>query len=177
MKRRSLLAVLGASSVAFAGCLSVDGSVEEGATVEQEQTRETTVDLESGTSQESRSTETPSDPDEPVAEVRLGSTDGDAPSHRVRLWNRTAETRSVDLEIESEASHFEGAYDLASDAHVVVFLSDRATYDVDVAVDGGAADTTTLEEASFDDPCPATELFVEDDGDLEVTTESDADHC
>lgn len=156
MRRRSLLAAVAASSAAVAGCFSTD------ATVVQEST--TTVEV-------------PDDPDEPIARATVGTpTAGDAP-HRVRCWNRADERRSIGLEIASDRSQFDGEYDLASDAHVVVVLRDRAEYAVTVTVDGSAAESTTIEADSFDEPCPATELFVVEDGTVETRTDSESDHC
>ena len=156
MRRRSLLAGVAASSAAVAGCFSTD------ATVVQEST--TTVEV-------------PDDPDEPIARTTVGTQSaGDAP-HRVRCWNRADERRTIGLEIASDRAQFDGEYDLAPDAHVVVVLYDRAAYDVTVTVDGTAAESATIEADSFDEPCPATEVFVLEDGDVELTRESESDHC
>ncbi|WP_339104028.1 hypothetical protein [Haloterrigena salinisoli] len=154
MNRRSLLAGVAASSAAIAGCASIEATVF----------------------QESTAPEVPSDPDDPIARATIGASSDDSP-HRIRLWNRTDDQRSIGLDLEAETATFEGNYDLASDAHVVIVLHDRAEYAVTVTVDGDEIESTTLEAESFDDPCPATELFVLEDDEFEMTTESESDHC
>ncbi|NUB91699.1 hypothetical protein HT576_11805 [Haloterrigena sp. SYSU A121-1] len=155
MNRRSLLAGVAASGTAIAGCASIEATVF----------------------QESTTPEVPSDPDDPIARATIGSpTDDDSP-HRVRLWNRTDEQRSIGLDLEAESATFEGDYDLEPDAHVVIFLHDQAEYAVTVTVDGDEVESTTLEADSFDDPCPSTELFVLADDEFETTTEPESNHC
>ncbi|MXV62359.1 hypothetical protein GS429_09850 [Natronorubrum sp. JWXQ-INN-674] len=158
MHRRSLLAGVGCSSLAVAGCLPV---------------------AESAVGQEEPAPEPPSNPDEPIARAVLGSPSTDVPPHRVRLWNRTDERRTVALEIESESGvvSFDGSYELDADAHIVVLLHGRDRYSVTVSGDEITEAATELERSSFDDACPGTELFVLEDGQFEVTTDEDADHC
>ena len=155
MRRRSLLTGAIASGVALSGCLSSDAALL----------------------QESTTVEVPTDPDEPVARAILGPSMADRPAHRVRLWNLADERRSVDLAIDSETALFDGSYDLDPDDHVVVLIRDRDEYEVTVTIDGVTVESTTLEAASFDEPCPATELFVLEDGEFESTFESEGDHC
>ncbi|SEH12149.1 hypothetical protein SAMN04487967_0677 [Natronorubrum sediminis] len=154
MDRRSLLACLSCSTLAVSGCLSVSGSPSSD---------ESTVDL-------------PSDPDDPVARSVIGST-AESP-HRVRVWNLDDDRHTVELRIESDdGSAVTGTYTLESEAHVAVFLGDEAEYEVSVAVDDTDLEAPDIDASSFDDPCPATELVVLGPDDLEVTEESDADHC
>lgn len=155
MDRRSLLAGVAASSAALAGRVSTEATVV----------------------QESTTPEVPSDPDEPIARATVGSPSVDGSPHRVRLWNRTDGQRSIGLDLEGETATFEGNYDLAPDAHVVIFLRDRAEYAVTVTVDGDEVESTTLEADSFDESCPATEVFVVEDGTVETRTDSESDHC
>nr|WP_090307641.1 hypothetical protein [Natronorubrum texcoconense] len=158
MQRRSLLAGAAASSAALAGCLSL---------------------AESAAAQDDSEPEPPSDPDDPIARATIGSRSEDEPPHRVRLWNLDDDRRAVSLEIESAdgTTPFDGSYDLDPEAHVVVFLHGREDYEITVGIDDEEPSTTELEESSFDDPCPGTDLFVLEDGEVETTTESEADHC
>lgn len=155
MDRRSLLAGVAASSAALAGRVSTEATVI----------------------QESTTPEVPSDPDDPIARATVGSQSVDGSPHRVRLWNLTDERQSVGLEIESETTDFEGNYDLEPDAHVIVMLHESDEYAVTVSVDSTAAESTILEADSFDEPCPATELFVLEDGTVETRTDSESNHC
>ena len=155
MDRRSLLAGVAASSAVVAGCASTEATVL----------------------QESTTPEVPSDPDDPIARATIGASSDDDSFHRIRLWNWTDDQQSVGLDLEAETAAFEGDYDLAPDAHVVVFLHDPAEYELTVTVDGDEIESTTLEADVFDDPCPATELFVLEDDEFEMTTESESDHC
>ncbi|WP_440769328.1 hypothetical protein [Natronorubrum sp. DTA28] len=158
MQRRSLLAGVAASSVAVAGCLSL---------------------AESAAAQDGSDPEPPAEPDDPIARATIGSRSDDEPPHRVRLWNLDGDRRAVSLEIESAdgTTSFDGSYDLDSEAHVVVFLHGREDYEITVGIDDEEPSTTDIEDSSFDDPCPGTELFVLEDGEFETTTEEDADHC
>ncbi|WP_126663375.1 hypothetical protein [Haloterrigena salifodinae] len=155
MNRRSLLAGVAASGAAIAGCASIEATVF----------------------QESTTPEVPSNPDDPIARATIGSPSDDDSPHRVRLWNRTDDQRSIGLEIDSETATFDGSYDLESDAHVVVTIRNRDEYAVVVSVDDATVAETTLEPSSFDEPCPATELFVLEDGEFESTFEPESDHC
>lgn len=154
MNRRSLLAGAACSSLTVVGCLSVAGQDDES------------------------TPEPPSDPDDPIARAVLGS-QSERPPHRVRLWNDADDRVSVGLEIESESGNvtFDGAYDLDTDAHVVVLLHDRNRYGVTVTVDETTAASIDLEPSSFDEPCPETNLFVLEEGEVEATMEPEADHC
>ena len=159
MRRRSLLAGVGSvaavSGTALAGRLSSDAT---GA-------------------QESTTVEVPADPGDPIARATLGSASTERPAHRVRLWNRAEQRRPVGLEIDSETASFDGSYDLDPDAHVVVLIRGPDEYDVTVTVDDATVEETALEAASFDEPCPETELFVLEDGEFESTFEPEGDHC
>ena len=163
MRRRPLLAgvVSVISGTALAGRLSSDATI----------------------AQESTTVEVPADPGDPIARATLGSGSGsgsastDRSAHRVRLWNRADRRQSVGLEIDSERTGFDGSYDLDPDAHVVVLIRDRDEYEVTVTVDDAIVESTALEAASFDEPCPATELFVLEDGEFESTFEPESDHC
>ena len=169
MNRRSLLASAGLSSIAvgFAGCLSLG-----------ESSGEQDEEIASSEHEDETDVEPPSDPDDPVGRSVIGSQSSDDPPHRVRLWNLDDERRAVSLEIDSTDGSISssGSYDLDPDAHVAVFLHGRHEFDVTVTVDDESVDAPDIEADSFDDPCPATELFVLEDG-LEATTESEADHC
>ncbi|ELY37897.1 hypothetical protein [Natronorubrum tibetense] len=158
MNRRSLLAGVAASSAALAGCLSL---------------------ADPAATQDETDPEPPADPDDPIARATIGSQSEDEPPHRVRLWNLDDDRRAVALEIESAdgTTSFDGSYDLDPEAHVAVFLHERDEYEITVDVNGEEQSTTDLEESSFDDPCPGTDLFVSVGGGLEVTNESDGDHC
>ena len=158
MNRRSLLAGVAASSAALAGWLSL---------------------ADPAATQDETDPEPPADPDDPIARATIGSQSEDEPPHRVRLWNFDDDRRAVALEIESAdgTTSFDGSYDLGPETHVVVFLHGRDEYEITVDVNGEEQSTTDLEDSSFDDPCPGTELFVLEDGEFETTTESEADHC
>lgn len=156
MLRRSLLAAVAVSSGALAGCSSTVATIRQDSTT---------------------TAEVPSDPDDPIAEATTGFPSADRSSHRVRLWNLAAEGQSVGLELESDNSVFDGSYDLDPDAHILVLLYDPAEYEVAVTVDDTTVGSTTLEAESFDEPCPSTELFVLEDGEFELETESEADYC
>ncbi|QSW98513.1 hypothetical protein [Haloterrigena alkaliphila] len=160
MNRRSLLAGAAASSAALAGCFSAAESAP----------------AENGPDE--TPPEPPEDPDDPIARSAIG-TRSDDPASRVRLWNLADQRHRVDLEIESasETLSFDGSYDLDPDAHVVVLLRGRDEYEATVTVDDDEARSVELEASSFDDPCPATELFVLEDGAFDATTKSNADHC
>lgn len=157
MYRRSLLAV-GASTLALAPAASGEDTADDGDDDEPEP---------------------PSDPDEPVARAVLGWPSADEPPHRIRLWNVADYRHSVGLEIESDSGRvsFDGEYDLEPEAHVVAVLHVRDRYDVTVTVDETAVGETELEASSFDDPCPQTDLFVLEDGEIEATMDPDADYC
>ncbi|ELY43375.1 hypothetical protein [Natronorubrum sulfidifaciens] len=186
MNRRSLLATVGVSSVAvgFAGCVSLDESSDEqdaendadGAgddRTDDEQDAETT-----GGETDETTVEPPADPDDPVGRSVIGSQSSDDPPYRVRLWNLDDERHAVSLEIDSTDGSISssGSYDLDPEAHVAVFLHGRHDFDVSVTVDGEPVDAPGIEAESFDDPCPAMDLFVLEDA-FEATTESEADHC
>lgn len=159
MQRRSFLAGIGSSAVTAAALPSLESELVE-------------------ESDESSSPDLPSDPDDPVARAVVGSASEEVPPHRIRLWNRADERQSLGLEVESDDGEvsFDGTYDLASDDHVVVVIHGRGRYDVSVSADDEPMESTELEASSFDQPCPATELVVEDDS-LEVWTTSESDHC
>ncbi|APX95482.1 hypothetical protein [Natronorubrum daqingense] len=158
MHRRSLLAGVARSTVAAAGGLSLAGPV---------------------LGQDDDAPPLPANPDDPVARAVLGLASDDHPSHRLRIWNRDVDPHSLALEIESGSGDvsLDGTYDLTSEDHVVVVLQERDRYTVTVTEDGSSVESTTLEPATFDQPCPATELLVLEDGAADVRTESDADHC
>ncbi len=158
MQRRSLLAGVAASTATLAGCLSL---------------------AESAAAQDDSEPEPPAEPDDPIARATIGSRSDDEPPHRVRLWNLDEDQRAVSLEIESAGgtTSFDGSYDLDSEAHVVVFLHGREDYKIAVDIDDEEPNTTELEDSSFDDPCPGTDLFVLENGEFESTTESEAEHC
>ncbi|WP_076609619.1 hypothetical protein [Natronorubrum thiooxidans] len=186
MNRRSLLAVAGLSSVAagFAGCVSLSESADE---QDAENDADGAGDDHTEDGQESETTddepdeatvEPPADPDDPVGRSVIGSQSSDDPPHRVRLWNLDDERHAVSLDIDSADGSISssGSYDLDPEAHIAVFLHGRHEFDVTVTVDGDPVDAPDIEAESFDDPCPATELFVLEDG-FESTTESESDHC
>ncbi|ELY52749.1 hypothetical protein [Natronorubrum bangense] len=183
MNRRSLLAAVGVSSVAaaFAGCLSLSESSDEQdaeSAADGAGDDRTDDDRESENTGDGTTVEPPSDPDDPVGRSVIGSQSSDDPPHRIRLWNLDDERHAVSLEVDSADGSIStgGSYDLAPEAHVAVFLHGRNEFDVTVTVDDTAVDAPDIEATSFDDPCPATELFVLEDG-FEATTESEADHC
>ncbi|QFU83415.1 hypothetical protein [Natronorubrum aibiense] len=183
MNRRSLLAGVGFSSVAagFAGCLSLNESSDDQNTesaADGADDDHTENEQESGNTDDEATVEPPSDPDDPVGRSVIGSQSSDDPPHRVRLWNLDDERHAVSLEIESTDGSISssGSYDLDPEAHIAVFLHGRHDFDVTVTVDDESVDAPDIEADSFDDPCPATELFVVADG-LESTTESESDHC
>ncbi|MFA9426675.1 hypothetical protein [Natronorubrum sp. A-ect3] len=183
MNRRSLLAGVGVSSItiAFAGCFSLDESSDEQNAADGTGDDRTDGDRESETTGDGTgetTVEPPADPDDPVGRSVIGTQSSDDPPHRVRLWNLDDERHAVSLEIDSTDGSIStgGSYDLAPEAHVAVFLHGRNEFDVTVTVDDTAVDAPDIEAESFDDPCPATELFVLEDG-FEATTESEADHC
>jgi hypothetical protein len=144
IRRRALLRVFGAGTVAVTGCLESGGDRGE------------EIELDDG---EEHEMEVDGDP--AVSDV-LG--DPDSPDvHRLFLWNSGSRSQSLSIEesgAEGERGTTIGTYDLDADSYALISLYDADEYDLVVIGDGFDHPVLVLEEW-FEGDCWTTVVKVD----------------